>query len=124
MHAEEGRAPKYLNEELINYYSTAGEIINLINFAQNHHIDLKKNSLKELLLLLINGNYYNKDKFVKQYIFNMMQCYFLYLFYKSNSKRNIDFLYNKFINMSYNCNKFNLNYENLFMEFKTKVLNE
>ena len=113
-----------LNKELINYYSTAGEIINLINFAQNHHIDLKKNSLKELLLLLINGNYYNKDKFVKQYIFNMMQCYFLYLFYKSNSKRNIDLLYNKFINMSYNCNKFNLNYENLFMEFKTKVLNE
>jgi len=113
-----------LNEGLINYYSTPGEIINLINFAQNNGIDLKKNSLKELLLLLINENYYNKDKFIKQYIFNMIQYYFLDLFYKSNSKRNIDLLYNKFINMSYNCNKFNLNYENLFMEFKTKVLNE
>ena len=30
-----------LNEELINYYSTPGELINLINFSNKYKIDLK-----------------------------------------------------------------------------------
>ena len=111
-----------LNEELINYYSTPGEILNLIDFSTKFKIDIKKNSLKELLLILINENYYNKDKFIKNYISNLIQYYFLKIpyFYKS---KEIDLLYNKFIQMHYHCNKYNLNYENLFLEFKNKVLN-
>ena len=111
-----------LNEELINYYSTPGELINLINFSNKYKIDLKKNSLKELLLIIINENYYYKDKFIKNYISNLIQYYFLKMPYSKKSKE-IDLLYNKFIQMYFNCNKYNLNYENLFIEFKTKVLN-
>ena len=111
-----------LNEELINYYSTPGELINLINFSNKYKIDLKKNSLKELLLIIINENYYNKDRFIKNYISNLIQYYFLKMPY-SNKSKEIDLLYNKFIQMYFNCNKYNLNYENLFIEFKTKVLN-
>ncbi len=111
-----------LNHELINYYLTPGEIINLINFANKYKIDLKKNSLKELLLIIINENYYSKDKFIKHYISNLIQNYFLKIpdFYKS---KEINLLYTKFIKMHHYCNKYNLNYENLFFEFKTKVLN-
>ncbi len=111
-----------LNEELINYYSTPGELINLINFSNKYKIDLKKNSLKELLLIIINENYYNKDRFIKNYISNLIQYYFLKMLY-SNKSKEINLLYNKFIQMYFNCNKYNLNYENLFIEFKTKVLN-
>ena len=111
-----------LNEELINYYSTPGELINLINFSNKYKIDLKKNSLKELLLIIIDENYYNKDRFIKKYISNLIQYYFLKMPY-SNKSKEIDLLYNKFIQMYFNCNKYNLNYENLFIEFKTKVLN-
>ena len=111
-----------LNEELINYYSTPGELINLINFSKKYKIDLKKNSLKELLLIIIDENYYNKDRFIKKYISNLIQYYFLKMPY-SNKSKEIDLLYNKFIQMYFNCNKYNLNYENLFIEFKTKVLN-
>ena len=111
-----------LNEELINYYSTPGELINLINFSNKYKIDLKKNSLKELLLIIIDENYYNKDRFIKNYISNLIQYYFLKMPY-SNKSKEIDLLYNKFIQMYFNCNKYNLNYENLFIEFKTKVLN-
>jgi len=111
-----------LNEELINYYSTPGEFINLINFSNKYKIDLKKKTLKELLLIIINENYYNKDKFIKNYISNLIQYYFLKMPY-SNKSKEIDLLYNKFIQMYFNCNKYNLNYENLFIEFKTKVLN-
>ena len=112
-----------LNDELINHYITPGEIINLVNFARNYNIDLKNNSLKELLNLLIDKNYYNKDKFIKFYLSNIIQIYFLHLLYKKKTKNKVFDLHNKFIYMNYNCNKFNLNYENLFFEFKTKVLN-
>ena len=112
-----------LNDDLINHYFTPGELINLIYFAKKNNINLKNHSLKKLLLLLINENYYNKDDFIKYYIFNMIQHYFLKILYKSKSKKYINTLYNNFIFMSSNCNKFNLNYENLFIEFKTKVLN-
>ena len=114
----------FLNEELINYYITPGEIINLINFSKKYKVDLKKKTLKDLLLLLITENYYSKDKFIKLYIFNIIQIYFLKQLYNKRINNNIYLLYNKFVNMIYNCNKFNLNYENLFIEFKTKVLNE
>ena len=100
-----------LNEELINYYSTPGEFINLINFSNKYKIDLKKKTLKELLLIIINENYYNKDKFIKNYISNLIQYYFLKMPY-SNKSKEIDLLYNKFIQMYFNCNKYNLNYEN------------
>ena len=112
-----------LNDEIINHYITPGEIINLVNFSKNNDIDLKSNSLKELLLILINGNHYSKDKFIKFYISNIIQIYFLALVYKKKYKHEILDFHNKFIYMNYNCNKFNLNYENLFIEFKTKILN-
>jgi len=113
-----------LNDDLIYYYFTPGELINLITFAEHNNIDLKNHSLKNFLLLLINENYYSKNNFIKYYIFTMIQIYFLKLLHQSRSKNEINFQYTKFINMIYYCNKFNLNSENLFMEFKKKVLNE
>ncbi len=113
-----------LNVDLINYYFTPGELINLLYFASNNNIDLKNYKLKDFLLLLINEKYYSKNNFIKHYILIMIQLYFLKLIHKTKKKDNINFLYTRFINMINNCNKFNLNYENLFMEFKYKVLNE
>ena len=113
-----------LNDDLIYYYFTPGELINLITFAEHNNIDLKNHSLKNFLLLLINENYYSKNNFIKYYIFTMIQIYFLKLLHQSRSKNEINFQYTKFINMIYYCNKFNLNSGNLFMEFKKKVLNE
>ena len=111
-----------LNDELINHYITPGEIINFINFSKKYKIDLKNNSIKELLSLLIEENYYSKDKFIKFYLSNIIQIYFLKIIYKKKAKKEVFDLHNKFIHTNYNCNKFNLNYENLFIEFKSKVL--
>ncbi len=112
-----------LNDELIYYYSTPGEFYSLIQFANKYKINLKEFSLKDFLLLLINENYYVKDKFIKNYIFNLIQRYFLKLTYMSKSKK-ITFLYNKFIKMFHYCDRYNLNYDNLVLEFKSRVLNE
>ena len=43
---------------------------------------------------------------------------------QSNSSNSIFLFYNKFINKAYECNMFNLNNENLFIQFKSKLLND
>ena len=45
-----------INHDLINYYTTPGEIINLINFSNEKKIDLKEYTLTPLLTLLIENN--------------------------------------------------------------------
>ena len=49
-----------INYQLVNYYSTPGELINLINFSLEKKISLKDCSLKEFLHILIDNNYYKK----------------------------------------------------------------
>ena len=44
-----------INYDLINYYNTPGEIINLINFSKDKNIDLRDYTLINFLNLLINN---------------------------------------------------------------------
>ncbi len=113
----------YISYDLVSYYNTPGEIINIVKFSKDNDIDLTKFTLKSFLFLLINDGYYKKNNFIKYYIYNFIQLYFLKILNESTSKENIILFYNKFNKMTYNSNKFNLNSENLFMEFKTKILN-
>ena len=113
-----------INEEFINYYFTPGEIINLINFAKENNIDLQNITLKKLLISIINEGHFKKNSFIKFYIFNLIKNYFIKLINNSKSNKNIFLLYYKFVNMYFKCNTYNLNYENLFMEIKLKILYE
>ena len=49
-----------VNYDLISYYNTPGEIVNLIDFSKNKDIDLKKINLFNILKLLIENGYYKK----------------------------------------------------------------
>lgn len=112
-----------LNKDLINYYSTPGEYINLINFSLKHKIDIKKNNLHNFLQILINENFYKKDNFINLYIYNFIELYFLKIFNKSDYKDKIYLLYSEFIKKINYTKKFNLDVDSLFMEFKSKILN-
>jgi len=115
---------KLLNNDLINFYFKPGDFIGLINFAKENKIKLQEYTLKNFLLLLISENYYKKNYFIKSNIFNLIELYFLKLLYESSQKNRIFTFYTNFINKINYTNKFNLDYESLFMEFKSKVLNE
>ena len=110
--------------DLINYYSTPGYYVNLINFSNNNNIDLSNYKLKDFLLYLLNGNFYKKDDFVKNYIYDLIELYFLKTIVNAINKEKIFFIYKEFISKIYNVNKFNLDNESLFMEFKDRVLND
>ena len=112
-----------LNKDIINFYFKPGDFIGLINFGKENKIKLHDYTLKNFLLLLINENYYKKNYFIKSNIFNFIELYFLRILYQSEQKNKILTFYTNFINKINYTNKFNLDYESLFMEFKSKVLN-
>jgi DNA polymerase-3 subunit delta' len=112
-----------INLDLINYYTTPGEIINLINFSIEKSVDLKKYTLINILNLLIDNRYYKKNKIVKNLLINFIELFFLKEYIFSTKKNSLLNFYHNFINNVHNVEKFNLDEESLFLEFKSKLLN-
>ena len=75
------------------------------------------------LLLLIDNKYYKKNKFIKDLITDYIELYFLKRYKISKAKNKILNTYYNFTNKVNNTNKFNLDEESLFMEFKSEILN-
>ena len=112
-----------INYDLINYYNTPGEIVNLINFAVDKKINIKEISLFNLLNLLIDNGYYKKNKFIKKILINFIELFFLKEYSLSTTRNSLLDFYHNFIYKIHNVEKFNLDEESLFLEFKSKLLN-
>ena len=110
-----------LNNELINNYSTPGQLLRIIEIKNIDDIDLKRISLKDLLTLIIKNKYYKKEIPIKDLIYSLIELYFR----KNISINNIKLIdvHNYFLKKINNTKKFNLDEESLFMEFEDKVLN-
>ena len=112
-----------INHDLINYYNTPGEIINLINFSKDKNIDLMDCTLVNILNILIDNGYYKKNKIIKNLLINFIELFFLKEYKLSRSRNSLFNFYHTFINKFHNTEKFNLDEESLFLEFKSKLLN-
>ena len=112
-----------INHDLVNYYNTPGEIINLINFSNDKSIDLRDYTLIKFLNLLIDNGHYKKNKFVKNLLINFIELFFLKEYKSSGAKVSLLNFYQNFITKVSNTEKFNLDEESLFLEFKSKLLN-
>ena len=112
---------EFLNEDLVNDYSTLGEILNLIDFASKNDIDLIETNLKDFIKKIIMEKLYKKNNSIKNLIYSLMEFYFR----KNVSITNIKLInsYNYFLNKIENTKKFNLDEETLFMEFEDSILN-
>ncbi len=110
-----------INNDIINYYFTPGNVFNLIKFAEENNYDLKNMDLNFLLKTLINNNHYKKDNRVKIFIYDLIEFYFAKL--NSTSSNNVYKKYNYFLQRIINTKKFNLDEESLFIEFENKILN-
>ena len=113
-----------INHDLINYYNTPGEIIHLINFSKEKNIDLKTYTLPKFLSLLIDNCYYKKNIIIKNLLINFIELFFLKEYKLSRTKKSLLYFYHDFIKKIHNNKKFNLDEESLFLEFKSKLLNE
>ena len=112
-----------INYDLISHYNTPGELIKLIDFSIEKKIDLKNLALKDILKLLIDKAYYKKNKFVKSLLINFIELYFLKEYNISRTKDSLLNIYHIFLYKIHNVEKFNLDDECLFLEFKSKLLN-
>ena len=113
-----------INNDLINYYNTPGDFINLINFSKKKNINLNEFNLISFLYFLIDNSHYKKNRFIKDLTISYIELYFLKIYILSKAKKNILEKYFKFIQKIHNANLFNLDEESLFIEFKSKILNE
>ena len=114
---------KLVNHDLINYYNTPGEIIGLINFSKDKSIDLRNYTLINFLNFIIDNAHYKKNKFVKNLLVNFIELFFLKEYKLSKTKNSLLSFYHIFISKIHNTEKFNLDEESLFLEFKSKLLN-
>lgn len=112
---------EFLNEDLVNNYSTPGEILNLIDFANKNDIDLIETNLKDFIKKIIMEKLYKKNNSIKNLIYSLMEFYFR----KNVSVTNIKLInsYSYFLKKIKNTKTFNLDEETLFMEFEDSILN-
>ena len=86
-------------------------------------VNLKDCSLVEFLNLLIDSGYYKKNKSVKQLIYNFIELFFLKEYKQTLDKNSLINMYHVFLNKINDTEKFNLDEESIFLEFKSKLLN-
>ena len=113
-----------VNKDLINYYSTVGDLVNLVNFSSSSKMSLIELNLKDFLINLIDEKYYKKNIYIKKNIYKYIEYYLLKLMYLNKSKKKINSLYGNFINKIYNLHKFNLDEESFFIEFNKIIFND
>ena len=111
-----------LNYDLINYYFTPGEIIKLIRFAEEKQINLRDHDVSSIINLIIENTYYKKNIFIKNLLINFIELFLLKRYKTSNNKNFLLNFYQNFVQKINNTEKFNLDEESLFLEFKSKIL--
>ena len=110
-----------INKDLLNYYSTPGNIYNLFKFAETNELDIFNTNLKDFLKIIIKKNFYKKESFFKYQIYEFLEFYLNRIAFGVNSK--IQNECNYFLNKISNTKRFNLDEELLFIEFEEKILN-
>jgi DNA polymerase III subunit delta' len=110
-----------MNKDLINYYSSPGNIYNIANFGMINNYDLITLDLKSFLNILIKENHYKKDNLIKYLIFDLIEFYFRKINLSLSSK--IYDKYSYFLKRISDTRTFNLDDESLFVEFEEEILN-
>jgi DNA polymerase III subunit delta' len=113
---------EFVNYDLLSFYNSPGEIISLFNFAEEKSINLKTHTISSFINSIIVNNYYKKNKTVKILLINLIELFFLKKYLITNTKISLNNFYQQFIKKIHDTEKFNLDEESLFLEFKSKLL--
>ncbi len=112
-----------LNEDFKNNYISPGDLILLYNFFNINNIELNI-SIENFLKLVVEKKLYKKDSYIKDNLSFFIELYFNKKLFSFNYKVKIYNLYKYFLSKIYECNKYNLDVENVLIEFNGKFLNE
>jgi len=112
-----------VNNDFKNNYNSPGDVISLYNFFNSNNIE-SNISIESLLKFIIDKKLYKKDLFVKNKLSFLVELYFNKKLNYFKSKDKIYNLYKYFLSKIYDCNKYNLDIENVMIELNGKLLNE
>jgi len=107
-----------INKDIMNYYLTPGDIVNIINFSKEYKLSLEELNLELFLNILINDKIYQKETSIKYLIFNFIEN-----FLRKNLERFSTQNLNEFLKKIDRMKKFNLDEESFFIEFNSRILN-
>ena len=109
------------NKELINYYTTPGNLLTILKISEEFEIDIKNLSLENFLSLIIKNKLYKKDKKLIELTYSFIEIYVR----KKVNIKNIEILsfYTFFLKKIINTKIYNLDEESIFMEFEDRILN-
>tara|TARA_B100000902_G_scaffold195885_1_gene187130 strand:- start:740 stop:1672 length:933 start_codon:yes stop_codon:yes gene_type:complete len=110
-----------INNDLINYYFSPGEIYYLVQFSLENNYNLSNIDLKNFLKILIKDGHYKKNNFINDIMYNLMEFYFRKI--NISFSKLIDEKYNYFVKKINDTKKYNLDKESLFTEFNEQILN-
>ncbi len=113
---------KHINKDLIFYYSTPGQIIDLLNFGEDSKINLHEITLNDFIEKIISKKLYAKNIYLKNNFNSYLEQYLLRL---AMNKPEIDVFnyYDQFIKKSHDAKLFNLDMESLYINYSNNVLN-
>ena len=66
----------FINQDLVNYFTTPGKLYELLKLAENFDLDLKDYNLDTFLQSLISSKNYKKNKPIIQLIYSFIEVYF------------------------------------------------
>ena len=111
-----------LNEDFKSIYDTPGQIIDLHNFFKEENIDVNI-SIEEFLILIIEKSIFKKNLFIKKNMGIFIELFFKKKITNSKSKNKLYDLYKNFLLKINECNRYNLDIDNILIEFKAKIIN-
>jgi DNA polymerase-3 subunit delta' len=117
----DGKLYNTINNDLIHYYLTPGNIYNLATFGKINKYNLNDFDLNKFLKILIKENHYKKNNLIKYMLFDLIEFYFRKINLSFSSL--IHDKYSYFLRRISDTKKFNLDEESLFVEFEEEVLN-
>ena len=111
---------KFVDKDLLNYYFSAGDILNIYNFSIEHKLDFSEMNISNIIRIIIKDKIYKKDTQLKELIWNFIEIFFSKKGYSLNNYKN----YLDHINLVENTKKFNLDIDSVFVKLQTNYTNE
>ena len=111
---------KFVDKDLLNYYFSAGDILNIYNFSIEYKLDFSEMNISNLIHIIIKDKIYKKDTQLKELIWNFIEIFFSKKGYSLNNYKN----YLDHINLVENTKKFNLDIDSVFVKLQTNYTNE
>tara|TARA_Y100000590_G_C15645670_1_gene986764 strand:- start:370 stop:1308 length:939 start_codon:yes stop_codon:yes gene_type:complete len=114
---------EHINNEYLNLFLTPSFLIQLFSFSKEEKIDLNETKLKEFINIIIDKSLYKKNIFLSNNFNIFLELYLNQLIKINKNKENIYMNYNKLIKNINFANKFNLDKDNIYYDFKNKFIN-